>query len=67
MTYVSQNFNNSLTSNRRLKYFTIEIVTFDGDSFTEEVEARSADEAQEIAASGYDDVDYTMVQGVFVA
>lgn len=43
----------------------MEVITFDGDSYTEEVEARSADEAQEIAASMYDDVDYTMVQGCF--
>ena len=66
MTYVSTNiFGSSLNSNRKNKYFTVEVITFDGDSYTEEVEARSADEAQEIAASMYDDVDYTMVQGCF--
>ena len=65
MTYVSSIFNSSLNSNRKLKYFSVEVITFDGDSYTEEVEARSADEAQEIAASMYDDVDYTMVQGCF--
>lgn len=58
-------FGSSLNSNRKLKYFSVEVITFDGDSYTEEVEARSADEAQEIAASMYDDVDYTMVQGCF--
>lgn len=58
-------FDSSLNSNRSLKYFSVEVITFDGDSYTEEVEARSADEAQEIAASMYDDVDYTMVQGCF--
>lgn len=31
----------------------------------EEIEARNADEAQEIAASMHEDVDYTMVQGCF--
>ena len=55
----------SLNSNRSLKYYSVEVITFDGDSYTEEVEARSADEAQEIAASMHDDVDYTMVQGCF--
>lgn len=65
MTYVSNIFNSSLNSNRKLKYFSVEVITFDGESFIEEVEARSAEEAQEIAASMYDDVDYTMVQGCF--
>lgn len=65
MTYVSNIFSSSLNSNRKLKYFSVEVITFDGDSYTVEVEARSADEAQEIAASQFDDVDYTMVQGCF--
>ena len=65
MTHVMNIFGSSLNSNRKLKYFSVEVITFDGDSYTEEVEARSADEAQEIAASMYDDVDYTMVQGCF--
>ena len=65
MTYVSNIFNNSLNSNRKLKYFSVEVITFDGESFIEEVEARSAEEAQEIAASEFDNVDYTMVQGCF--
>lgn len=65
MTHVMKIFDSSLNSNRSLKYYSVEVITFDGDSYTEEVEARSADEAQEIAASMYDDVDYTMVQGCF--
>ncbi len=65
MTYVSNIFNSSLNSNRKLKYFSVEVITFDGESFTTEVEARSAEEAQEIAASEFDNVDYTMVQGCF--
>ena len=65
MTYVSNIFNNSLNSNRKLKYYSVEIITFNGESFTEEIEARSAEEAQEIAASMYEEVDYTMVQGCF--
>ena len=58
-------FGSSLNSNRKLKYFSVEVITFDGESYTEEVEARTAEEAQEIAASQYDNVDYTMVQGCF--
>lgn len=65
MTYVSNIFNSSLNSNRKLKYFSVEVITFNGESFIEEVEARSAEEAQEIAASMYEEVDYTMVQGCF--
>lgn len=65
MTYVSNIFSSSLNSNRSLRYFSVEVITFDGESYTEEVEARSAEEAQEIAASMYDEVDYTMVQGCF--
>jgi hypothetical protein len=58
-------FDSSLNSNRKLKYFSVEVITFDGESYTIEVEARTAEEAQEIAASQYDNVDYTMVQGCF--
>ena len=65
MTHVMNIFDSSLNSNRSLKYFSVEVITFDGDSYMEEIEARSAEEAQEIAASGYEDVDYTMVQGCF--
>lgn len=65
MTHVMNIFDSSLNSNRKLKYFSVEVITFDGDSYTEEVEAHDAEEAQEIAASQYDNVDYTMVQGCF--
>lgn len=65
MTYVSNNFSSSLNSNRKLKYFSVEVITFDGESYTIEVEARNAEEAQEIAASQVEDADYTMVQGCF--
>ncbi len=65
MTYVSNIFSSSLNSNRKLKYYSVEVITFDGESFTTEVEARSAEEAQEIAASEFDNVDYTMVQSCF--
>ena len=65
MTYVSSIFNDSLTSNRKLKYYSVEVITFDGESYMTEVEARSAEEAQAIAAAEFDNVDYTMVQGCF--
>ncbi len=65
MTYVNNIFSSSLNSNRRQKYYTVEVITYDGESYIEEVIARSAEQAQEIAASHYDDVDYTMVQCEF--
>ena len=55
----------SLNSNNALKFWTIEVITFDNESIIVEVEARTAEEAQEVAASMHDDVDYTMVQGCF--
>ena len=58
-------FDSSLNSNRKLKYYSVEVITFDGESYTIEVEARSAEEAQEIAASQVEDADYTMGQGCF--
>ena len=60
-------FDSSLNSNRKLKYYSVEVITFDGESISVEVEARSAEEAQEIAAAQVDDVDYTMVQGCYAA
>ena len=65
MTYVSNIFNSTLNSNRSLKDYSVEVITFDGESITVEVEARSAEEAQEIAASQVENADYTMVQGCF--
>lgn len=67
MTYVSNIFSSSLNSNRKFKYFSVEVITFDGESYTIEVEARTAEEAQEIAASQVEDADYTMVQGWVLA
>lgn len=65
MTHVMNIFDSSLNSNSKLKYYSVEVITFDGESYTIEVEARSAEEAQEIAASQVEDADYTMVQGCF--
>lgn len=55
---------NVLNSNDELRIFTVEVITFDGDSETVEVEAYDADEAQAQAAALVDNADYTMVQGV---
>lgn len=68
MTYVTaNNYDTQYESNRELKCYLVEVVTFDGESYTEEIEARSAEEAQEIAASRADFIDYTMVQGCYGA
>ena len=66
MTHVMNIFSSSLNSDSSIKYYSVEVITFDGDSYMEEIEARDAEEAQEIAASLHEDVDYTMVQGCFV-
>ena len=65
MTYVMNTPSSSLNSNRKLKYFSVEVITFNGDSFMDEIEARSSEEAAEIAVSQYDEVDYVMVQGCY--
>ncbi len=36
MPHVSNNFSSSLDSNRKLKYFPVEVITFDGESYCEE-------------------------------
>lgn len=66
MTHVSNTYNCSLNSVNGLKNYTVEVITFDGDSYTEVVEAYDAYEAQELAASYHTDVDYTMVQGCWM-
>ena len=55
----------SLNSNKRLKFYTVEVVTFDNESFIVEVEARNEEEAQEMAAAEIGNADYTMIQGCF--
>lgn len=65
MTAVFSN-SNFFSSNyaNELRIFTIEVITFDGESEIVEIEAESADEACELAAAQVADADYTMVQGV---
>jgi len=60
MTYVSCI---SLDTNRRLKEYQIEVITYNGESEIVYVVARTAEEAQEKAAEQVADADYTMVQG----
>lgn len=60
MTYVSCI---SLDTNRRLKEYMVEVITFNGESEIVYVVARTAVEAQEKAAAQVADADYTMVQG----
>jgi len=62
MTYVSII---SADTNRRYKEYQIEVITFDGDSETVYVTARTSEEAQAMAAAQVPDADYTMVQGIF--
>ncbi len=62
MTYVSII---SADTNRRYKEYQIEVITFDGDSETVYVTARTSEEAQAKAAAQVPDADYTMVQGIF--
>ena len=49
MTYVMNTPSSSLNSNRKLKYFSVEVITFNGDSFMDEIEARSSEEAEKRA------------------
>lgn len=60
MTYVSCI---SLDTNRRLKEYQVEVMTFDGESEIVYVVARTSEEAQEMAAAQVPNADYTMVQG----
>ena len=65
MTYVMNIAAASLNSNNSLKFWTIEVITYDQESVIVEVEARTAEEAQAKAADEVDNADYTMVQGCF--
>lgn len=56
--FFSSNYNNELRN------YTIEVITFDGESEIFEIEAEDANEACNIATSMVENVDYAMVQGV---
>ncbi len=53
------------TRSKVLLVYTVEVITFDGDSIIEEIEAYSEIEAQRIAAKMVLDADYIMVQGSY--
>ena len=62
MTHISQ-ISALYTSknNKRVKSFQVDVVTFDGEQVTVEVEAHTAEEASTIAAEQVGNADYTMV------
>lgn len=67
MTYV---MNSSFLSSRPayrdiLKEYWVEVILFDGDSVVVTIYAYSEEDAQAEAASMFDNVDYTMVQGCY--
>ncbi|MDE6019114.1 MAG: ATP-binding protein [Muribaculaceae bacterium] len=70
MTYVGNIFSSSLNSNRKLKYFPVEVITSDGESYLSEVEARNERKSIIITSlyphtSGYDMVgDQTVADAI---
>ena len=67
MTYINSFFKTSLSTSDKIKFFSVEIVTFGGESIPDEIEAYTEEEAQSIAFSMYEDVDFVMIQGSYVA
>lgn len=67
MTYVmNSSFHSSLPTNRDiLKEYWVEVMLFDGESEVVTIYAYSEEDAQDEAASMFDNVDYTMVQGCY--
>lgn len=67
MTYVmNSSFRSSLPTNRDiLKEYWVEVMLFDGESEVVTIYAYSEEDAQDEAASMFDIVDYTMVQGCY--
>lgn len=64
MTYVPTSSAFASTSSSS-KFFTVEVITFDGESITVEVYAASEAEAIEIAVEDVEGADYAMVQGCY--
>lgn len=69
MTYVMNSsfsiFANQPVNRDILKEYWVEVVLFDGGTETVSIYAYNEDDAQQQAASMFDDVDYTMVQGCY--
>lgn len=59
MTYINLTYNDS---NRKFKEYQIEVITYDGDSETVYVTARTAAEAQAKAVDMVPNADITLVQ-----
>lgn len=67
MTYVMQYSNFSLLNeiaDNTIKYYQVQVVTFDGESEIVEVDAHSETEAVELAAELVTEADYAFVIGV---
>ena len=54
----------SFNAENELRCYTIEVITYDGESHIFEIEASDANEACEMATAQVEDADYAMVQGV---
>lgn len=67
MTYVmNSSFRSSFPTNRDiLKEYWVEVMLFDGESEVVTIYAYSEEDAQDEAASMFDNVDSTMVQGCY--
>lgn len=50
---------------KSIKEYQVEVITFDGESTTEYVEAHSEEEAIEKALANVENADYAMVQGIY--
>ncbi|MBD5172305.1 MAG: hypothetical protein HDT02_03675 [Bacteroidales bacterium] len=55
----------TLSNSSSIRFFYVEVISYDGESDFCEVEARSSEEAQQIAASRYPDCDYTVIQSCY--
>jgi len=54
------------TNHDILKEYWVEVILFDGKSETVTIYAYNEEDAQDEAASMFDNVDYTMIQGCYV-
>lgn len=64
MTHIMSFAASASSSSNSMKEYQVEVITFDGDSETVYVEARSEEEASNMAAEIVGNADYTMVYEV---
>lgn len=64
MTHIMSFAANTSSPSNSMKEYQVEVITFDGDSETVYVEARSEEEASNMAAEIVGNADYTMVYEV---